>query len=139
MAIRRPSVYDQNKLVFQDFLEYEISETEELRFLLVKYDGENFSLVKQTFDYNPPDFTGGPIVARIDYTLSGQVVTIDSWEVFWRDEWPLRLGVQYLMNCLYKQEYNYVMRVLADPYPFWVSEYFFPISNEPGDYLIRNF
>jgi len=139
MALRRPSVYRQYEFAFQDFLEFTVDENEELRCLLVKYDGERFSLVKQTFDYGPPDLKGGPVVARIDYTLSGQVVTIDSWEVYWRDEWPLRLGVQYLMNCLYKQEFNYVIRVSADPYPFWVSEYFFPLSNDPEDYLIRNF
>lgn len=139
MAIRRPSVYDQSKLIFQDFLELEVNENEQIRSLLIKYDGEGFTLVKQTFDYNPPEFKGGPIIGRIDYTLTGNLVTIDSWEANWRDEWPLRLGVQYLVNCLYKQEFGYIVRVLKDPYPFWVSEYFFPVSNDTNDYLIRNF
>jgi len=137
MAIRRPSVYRQNDFVVQDFLDYE-TEDEELRYLLVKYDGESFTLVKQTFDSNPPEFWGGSIIARIDYTLREKVVIIDHWEVFWRDEWPLRLGAQYLVNCLYKSELGYSILVNKEQYPFWVSENFFPFSNSPDDYLVEN-
>lgn len=138
MAIRRPSVFAQNQYVFQDFLDY-TDGPEELRYLLIKWDGENFSLVKQTFDYNPPDFIGGPIIGRIDYSKVGQVIRIYHWEVNWRDEWPLRLGVQYLVNCLYKPESGFNIIVDKEQYAFWVSENFFPSTNSSDDYLMQDF
>ena len=138
MAIRKPSLFSKGSWAFQDFLDY-TNGAEELRYLLVKHDGEDFSQVKQTFDSNPPEFWGGPIVARIDYSLVGSVVTINHWEGFWKDEWPLRLGIQHLVHCLYKQQLGFTMIVDKEQYPFWVSEYFFPLSNDPNDYLVRNF
>jgi hypothetical protein len=134
MAIRRPGISSPTWL-FQDFLYYEDS-PEELRYLVVKWDGEPFERVSETFDYsNPPysdeDQKGGSIVARIDYTLEGYLITIDSWETNWRDEWPLRLAANYLQNCKYRSEQGYVIQVPKDAYSFWVSEYFRPYSNDP--------
>lgn len=138
MAIRRPSVYRQDLFVFQDFLYYEDG-PEQGRYILGKYDGEPYELVGQTFDYPSPDFRGGAIVSRIDYTVIGEVVTIDSWEVNWRDEWPLRLAAQFLTNCLYPSGKGYVIRVNKEAYPFWVSENFFPLTNEPDDFLMQDY
>jgi hypothetical protein len=143
--------------VFQDFL-YQEGTPDQLRYLQIKWDGEVYKRVSETFDYsNPPfpdiDQRGGEIVGQIDYTISGKLVTINDWNVNWRDEWPLRLGVNYLLNCLYSPEQGYVFRVrgqevynqageaiqVADkePIAFWISEYFKPLSNEPDDYLVR--
>jgi hypothetical protein len=136
MAIRRPSVYNQNQFVFQDFF-YADDEISELRYIVAKYDGEVFHEVGETFDYPTPDLKGGSIVARVDYTVEGNLVTIDHWEVNWRDEWPLRLAFQFLANCLYSRWQGFTIRVNKDAYPFWVSEWFRPISNDPNDYLIK--
>jgi hypothetical protein len=136
MAIRRPSVYRRNEFVFQDFL-YHSEGLTELRYILCKYDGANFELVAQTFDTASPDLKGGNVIARLDYTVSGKLITIDHWELNWRDEWPLRLSVQYLLNCLYSPGKGYSVRVAKDAYAFWVSENLFPLSNEPDDYLTQ--
>lgn len=109
---------------------------EEHRYILAKYDGERYELVGQTFDYPSPDFKGGSIVARADYTIEGKLITIDHWEVFWRDEWPLRLAIQFLVNCLYPSSLGYAVRVKKEAYAFWASEWFVPVSNDPDDYLI---
>lgn len=135
MAIRRPTVYSRNQFIFQDFL-YAEDEPIEYRYLLAKYDGEEYELVSQTFDYPSPDFKGGYIVARVDYSVVGKLITIDHWEVFWRDEWPLRLAVQFLLNCLYSTSQGYTVRVKKEAYAFWTSEWFVPVSNDPDDYLI---
>lgn len=135
MAIRRPSVFSQNQFVFQDFLYLE-DEGSELRYLLAKKDGETYETVEQTFDKPAPDFKGGGIVARVDYTVEGKLITIDHWEVFWRDEWPLRLSVQFLVNCLYPKSMGYTVRVGKEAYAFWASEWFVPLSNDPEDYMI---
>lgn len=136
MAIRRPSVYKQNQFVFQDFFYCE-DETSESRYIIAKYDGEAFETVGQTFDYPVPDLKGGYQVARIDYTVEGTLVTIDHWEVNWRDEWPLRLAFQFLANCLYSQWQGYSVRVRKDAYAFWASEWFKPLDNEPDGFLIK--
>lgn len=136
MAIRRPTVYNQNEFVFQDF-SYADDPPREYRYILVKYDGERYESVGQTFDYPSPDLRGGSVVARIDYTVEGKLITIDHWEVFWRDEWPLRLAVQFLTNCLYSGGQGYAVRVGKDAESFWVSEWFVPLGNTPGDYLIK--
>lgn len=136
MAIRKPSVYRQDLWVIQDFLDFEDG-PEQLRYLLVKYDGEPFEKFYETFDQEDT-LKGGNIAARLDYSIIGQLVTIDHWEVFWRDEWPLRLAVQYLTNCLYSNQHGFVTRVNNEAYPFWVSEHFHPLSNDPSDYLIQN-
>lgn len=153
MAIRRPSISSPNWL-FQDFL-YLDKCTEQLRYLQVKWDGEKFHTQTQTYDYSyppfeGPDLGGGPIVAQIDYTLAGETVTINDWWVNWRDEWPLRLALNYLKGCLYKR---HPIRVAGhevytkcghpipvadkEAYAFWVSEGFYPDDNEPGTYLYR--
>jgi hypothetical protein len=136
MAIRRPSVYRQSEWVYQDFFLFEEG-PEELRYALIKYDGEPFELYKQTFDNADPTLTGGPIVARVDYTLVGQAVTIDSWELNWRDEWPLRLLVDWLAHCVYRRSRGYTVAVRKDAYAFWVSEVFAPLTNDPNDLLIQ--
>lgn len=135
MAIRRPSVYSQNQFVFQDFA-YASDPPTECRYLLAKYDGEPFTNVSETFDYSSPVLKGGSIVARVDYTVEGKLITIDHWEVFWRDEWPLRLAVQFLTNCLYSGWQGYAVRVRKEAYAFWTSEKFVPLSNDPKDFLI---
>lgn len=137
MAIRRPSVYRQSDWVFQDFFFYREG-AEELRYAVVKFDGEVAELYKETFDYSSPTLSGGPIVARIDYTLVGQAVTINSWELNWRDEWPLRLLVQWLIHCIYRQSLGYTVAVDKEAYAFWVSEMFTPLTNSPSDILIQS-
>lgn len=136
MAIRRPTVYSKNEFIFQDFF-YAEDPPEEYRYILAKYDGRQYELVGETFDYPSPDLKGGSIVARIDYTVVGKLVTIDHWEVFWRDEWPLRLSAQFLTNCLYSDWSGYSIRVNKDAEAFWVSEWFKPFSNQPNDFLIK--
>ena len=63
------------------------------------------------------------------------VMTIESWDTEWRDEWPLRLAVNYIRQCLYPTSKGYVIRVNKDAYAFWVSEQFKPVTNLPDDYL----
>jgi hypothetical protein len=143
--------------LFQDFLYQETSEGQE-RYIQVKWDGKVYERTSSTFDYSNPPFSnsmqrGGSIVAQLDYTVSGTLVTITSWSVNWRDEWPLRLAANYLQNCLYPLQKQFVIRVAGgevynqagepvsvpghDPYAFWVSEWFQPITNEPNEYLFR--
>jgi hypothetical protein len=157
MAIRRPSI-DSPTWLFQDFL-YADQPPNQLRYLQVKWDGEVVTRVSQSFDYSDPPYVGpdqkgGNIVAQLDYTISdNKIVTITDWFVNWRDEWPLRLAVNYITQCLYPAQKNYVTRVAGnevynqagepieqpnrDPYAFWVSEQFFPLTNLPNDYLAR--
>lgn len=136
MAIRRPSVYRQGVFIFQDFPYFQDGASQ-LRYVLGKYDGEPYESVAQTFDNPAPGLRGGSIVSRIDYTVTGKLLTIDSWEVNWRDEWPLRLAFQFLTNCLYSSAQGYSARVQKDVYPFWVSENLFPVSNDQNDYLLN--
>jgi hypothetical protein len=138
MAIRRPSIYLRDDWVVQDFFYYDAGSEGELRFIEVKWDGEEFHLTKETFDYLDPVRKGGPIIARLDYTINGNLITINHWEINWRDEWPLRLALQYLTNCLYKPVLGYVIRVDKEVLPFWVSEGFDPLTNSPEDYLIQS-
>jgi hypothetical protein len=161
MAIRRPGINSPTWL-FQDFL-YQASDLpggSDLRYLQVKWDGEVYTRVSQSFDYSNPPYSnaeqrGGSIVAQIDYEInaSTRLVTVYSWSVNWQDEWPLRVGMNYLTQCLYPAVGGYVMRVVGNevynqageaieapdnsPYPFWVSEQFKPITNRPNDYLIQ--
>jgi len=156
MAIRRPSVSSPQWLC-QDFL-YQETPDEQERYAQVKWDGQVFTRVSSTFDYSNPPFSndmqrGGSIVAQIDYSLADKFVTITDWQVNWRDEWPLRVAVNYLQNCLYPAQKGYVIRVAGgevynqngdaipstqhQPYSFWVSEWFQPVTNEPNDYLLR--
>ena len=138
MAIRRPSISSLNWL-FQDFLYFEDG-AEQQRYIQVKYDGEPYTVISETFDYSNPPYSnaeqrGGDIVAQLDYSVIGQSVTIESWDVEWRDEWPLRLAVNYIRQCLYPASKGFVIRVNKDAYAFWVSEQFKPVTNLPDDYL----
>jgi hypothetical protein len=161
MAIRRPSINSPTWL-FQDFL-YQPAEmpgAPELRYLQVKWDGEVFERVSQSFDYSDPPFVGpeqrgGSIVAQLDYEIdaSTKLVTIYNWSINFRDEWPLRLAVNYLTQCLYPTVRDYTVRVVGNeaynqagepieqpnnaPYAFWVSEQMFPVTNLPNDYLLK--
>ena len=156
MAIRRPAIASP-EWFFQDFFYQSIPGSEE-RYIQVKWDGEVYTRQSQTFDYSNPPYVGpeqhgGDIVAQLDYTVTPGFITINNWWVNWRDEWPLRLAVIYLTNCLYSPSKGYVIRVqgqevynragepipVADnnPYPFWVSEQYFPVTNEPNDYLLH--
>jgi hypothetical protein len=161
MAIRRPSISSPEWL-FQDFLYQgtELLGASELRYIQIKWDGKPYEKVSQSFDYSDPPFSGseqrgGSIVGQIDYevNVSTRLVTVYSWNVNWRDEWPLRLGVNYLTQCLYPSTKGYVVRVVGDqvynqagetidianrgPYAFWVSEQFNPLTNFSDDYLFR--
>jgi hypothetical protein len=159
MAIRRPSIASPAWL-FQDFL-YQAAENlggPELRYVQVKWDGEHYTRVSQSFDYSDPPHVGpeqrgGDIVAQVDYTKQGKIITINDWFVNWRDEWPLRLAANYLVQCLYPADLDHVVRVRGqevynqagepiaaaskDAYAFWVSEQIFPVTNIPNDYLLR--
>ena len=156
MAIRRPSINSPTWL-FQDFLYFEDGD-DKLRYLQVKWDGEVYTRVSQSFDYSDPPYVGseqrgGDIVAQVDYTVQGKIITINDWSVNFRDEWPLRLAVNYLVQCLYPVERGFVLRVAGDqvynqageaiqianrdPYAFWVSEQYFPVTNKPDDYLLH--
>lgn len=156
MAIRRPSI-NAPTWVFQDFLYSEESDRQS-RCLQVKWDGQQFERISQTFDYSNPPFVGdqqkaGPIVAQIDYTVQGKVITINDWQINWKDEWPLRLAVNYIVQCLYPTQNQFVLRVAGNeaynqagepvylannsPYPFWISEQFLPVTNDPDEYLFR--
>lgn len=160
MAIRRPSISSPDWL-FQDFLYQDATGLggSELRYVQIKWDGERYTRQSQTFDYSDPPYVGseqrgGSIVGQIDYEInpSTRLVTIYNWTVNWRDEYPLRLGANYLRQCLYPASKNYIIRVAGnqtynqagevieqpnkDPYAFWVSEQFNPLTNRPDDYLI---
>ena len=161
MAIRRPSIASPDWL-FQDFLYQEATGLggSDLRYLQVKWDGEPYTRRSQTFDYSNPPYPsplerGGSIVGQIDYEInaSTRLITIYSWAVNWRDEWPLRLGVNYLDQCLYPPSSGYTVRVAGNevynqaadaiedptnfPYAFWVSERYNPLTNEPDAYLVK--
>jgi hypothetical protein len=136
MAIRRPSINSLNWL-FQDFL-YLDADGQQNRYLQVKWGGEPYYRVSESFDYSNPPYSnseqrGGDIVAQIDYTLRDKLVTIDDWSVSWRDEWPLRLASNYLAQCLYSSRGGYVIRAPKEAYAFWVSERFTPLTNDRID------
>lgn len=142
MAIRRPSYYSPT-WINQDFV-YMENGAEVLRYLLIKWDGSVYERESQTFDYSNPPYSndeqrGGDIVGRIDYSVLGQIVTIDDWQVNWRDEWPLRIAVNFLTNCRYPMAEGWSVRVPKETaaYAFWVSEFFAPLTNsqDPETYL----
>ena len=156
MAIRRPSISSPEWL-FQDFLYQAIPGSEE-RYIQIKWDGEPYVRVSESFDYSNPPYSdseqrGGSIVGQIDYTVTNTLVTINNWWVNWKDEWPLRLGVNYITQCLYPAQKGFVLRVRGeevynqagepipvaskDPYAFWASEQYFPVTNRPNDYLLH--
>jgi len=152
MAIRRPSI-SSPRWVFQDSL-YAAEPGKESRFLQIKRKPEPYIPPPEGPDFSPPVCSQwGEVVGQIDYDLVGKVVTITDWEVNWRDEFPVRLGINYLVNCLYRSSLGYTLRVVGDevytsagssipvagrdPIAFWVSENFFPLSNKPDDYLLQ--
>jgi hypothetical protein len=156
MAIRRPSIASPEWL-FQDFLYQAIPGAED-RYIQVKWSGEPYTRISQSFDYSNPPYVGseqrgGDIAAQLDYTLTAGLVTVTGWFVNWKDEWPLRLAMNYLSQCLYPSSKGYLIRAMGDevykqdgtsipvpnkdPYAFLVSEQFMPASNEPYDYLLR--
>ena len=74
-------------------------------------------------------------VGWIEYEVDQKMVTITNWQHTWRDEWPIRLGFQYIRNCLYKPGQRTVFRVVKDPEAFWVSEGYLPVTGKFGEYL----
>lgn len=165
MAIRRPSVneavgnfvFPSPDWFFQDSL-YQAMPGSEERYLQIKWDGEPYTRVSQTFDYSNPPYVGpeqrgGSIVGQINYTVNNNLITINDWWVDWRDEWPLRLATNYIEQCLYPPSKGFIIRVqgqevyshdgtpisIADreAYAFWVSERYSPLTNKPDDYLLR--
>jgi len=74
-------------------------------------------------------------VAVIEYEVDQNLVTVTNWQHTWRDEWPIRLGFQYIRNCLYKPGQGYVLRVVKDPLAFWQSEGFEPVTGKYGEYV----
>lgn len=161
MAIRRFSIYSPT-WSFQDFL-YQAAvdpSSSELRYVQVKWDGETYAKISEAFDYSNPLYSdaeqrGGDIVAQLDYEInsSTKLVTVYGWEVNFRDEWPLRLAFNYLSQCLYPPDKGFVLRATGEevynqagepikvaskvPYAFLASEQFFPVTNNPGDYLFH--
>jgi len=88
----------------------------------------------------------GNEVASIEYEVQdgpggglgrGKLITIVGWQHTWRDEWPIRLGLNYLTNCLYRPGQQTVFRVLKDPIAFWQSERFLPLGGHLDPYLVR--
>ena len=74
-------------------------------------------------------------VAYIEYEVDQNLITITNWQHTWRDEWPIRLGFQYLRNCRNKPGQGTVFRVEKNPLPFWVSEGFLPVTGHADPYL----
>jgi hypothetical protein len=66
-----------------------------------------------------------------------KLVTIVGWQHTWRDEWPIRLGMSYLTNCLFRPGTGAgtVFRVIKDPIAFWQSERFLPVGGHDDPYL----
>ena len=137
MAIRRPSISSQN-WTFQDF-SYVLDGEKDYRYTQVKWDGERYTRTSQTFDYSDPPFTGveqkgGNIVCQINYVIENKLVTIEDWDLNWRDDWPLRLAINYLIQCKYLASLNYLVRVVKNPAnALWVSEQFFPVTNDDSE------
>lgn len=136
MAIRRPDFYQKGRWVFQDQFFFS-DPPRELRYVVSKVDSFPYETYSETYDYLQPTRSGGNVVARIDYTLEGKLITIDHWENFWKDEFALRGLSNYLVNCLYPSSLGFSVRVSKEAPAFWVSEGFEPLSNLPDDFLVR--
>jgi hypothetical protein len=77
-------------------------------------------------------------VASIEYEVQDKIITIIAWNNYgWQDEWPIRLGLNYLTNCLYRPGQGYIFRVVKDPIAFWQSERFLPLGGHYDQYLVR--
>jgi hypothetical protein len=78
-------------------------------------------------------------VASIEYEVQDKIITIVAWNNYgWQDEWPIRLGLNYLTNCLYRPGYGYIFRVVKDPIAFWQSERFLPLGGHYDPYLVKS-
>ena len=97
------------------------------------------SLKIKLFDEPPQNKTElfGNEVASIEYEVQDKLITIVAWQHSWRDEWPIRLGLNYLTNCLFRPGQGFVFRVIKDPIAFWQSERFLPIGGHSDPYLVR--
>jgi hypothetical protein len=97
------------------------------------------SLKIKLFDEPPQNKTElfGNEVASIEYEVQDKLITIVAWQHIWRDEWPIRLGLNYLTNCLFRPGRGFVFRVIKDPIAFWQSERFLPIGGHNDPYLAR--
>ena len=106
--------------------------------LKIKYFEEPPQRMSETFNNE---------VASIEYEVQdapgvglgrGKIITIVAWNNYnWRDEWPLRLGINYLTNCLYRPGRGFIFRVVKDPLAFWQSERFLPLGGHYDPYLVR--
>jgi hypothetical protein len=78
-------------------------------------------------------------VASIEYEVQDKIITIVAWNNYgWQDEWPIRLGLNYLTNCLYRPGQGTIFRVVKDPIAFWQSERFLPLGGHYDPYLVRS-
>ena len=133
MAIRKPGRHS-GEWFFEDVLEYEVTEpgsTTPTQFwsLKIKYFEEPPTQQSETFNNE---------VASIEYEVQGKLITIVDWNNYnWRDEWPIRLGVNYLCNCLYRPGHQFLFRTVKDPIAFWQSERFLPIGGHLDPFLQR--
>lgn len=100
-----------------------------------------FKSLKIKFFEEPPQTeqeTFNNEVASIEYEVQDNIVTIIAWNNYgWRDEWPIRLGFDYLTNCLYRPGVGTIFRVEKDPLAFWQSERFLPLGGHYDPYLVR--
>jgi len=107
----------------------------QFRSLKIKFFNEPVSNKRELFNNE---------VGSIEYEVetiggglgSGELVTITGWQHTWRDEWPIRLGLSYLTNCLYRPGRGIVFRVIKDPIAFWQSERFLPLGGHYDPYLV---
>jgi hypothetical protein len=140
MAIRRPSIYSPDWF-YQDSLDGEDFPFEYRRITVRDAEGYPYTRKSQLYDYSNPPYANdeqraGNIVAELYYILAPGVITIEDTYLNWRDEWPLRLAVNYLTNCLYPPGKNYQIQVNKEAYAFWVSESFKPYDNDPESPLV---
>lgn len=99
----------------------------QFRSLKIKFFNEPVSNKRELFNNE---------VGSIEYEVQDRLVTIVAWQHTWRDEWPIRLGLSYLTNCLYRPGRGIVFRVIKDPIAFWQSERFLPLGGHYDPYLV---
>jgi hypothetical protein len=92
---------------------------------------ELFNNETASIEYEVQSMPGGLLGAP-------KLVTIVGWQHTWRDEWPIRLGLSYLTNCLFRPGVGAgtVFRVMKDPIAFWQSERFLPLGGHYDPYLV---
>ena len=140
MAIRKPSIYSDNWF-YQDLLDGEDPPFQYRRVVVRDSEGYPYTRKSQLYDYSNPPYTNneqraGNIVAELYYVIAPGIITIEDTFLNWRDEWPIRLAVNYLTNCLYPPGKNYQIQVSKKAYAFWVSESFKPYDNDPESPLV---